>query len=147
MRKVICAVLSIVLLVSMTACKPSVGPVYNEKQTVTAADGTEFTVVFLEENVPDTEITITVSTEGQRIAENGSFDAYLSDYDYQNDFVDHWYQIIEEHHSDAVDAYQFYWGILYTVDDGTSYEMVPKHDYETKGAVDATFHALLDQLE
>ena len=98
----------IVVMVGVSAsCRSLVEPVHSEEKTISTADGREFTVVFTEENVPDTEITITVSENGQRIAEDGSFDAYLDDYDYQNDFVNCWYQPIDEYHSNAVDAYQF----------------------------------------
>lgn len=135
-----------IIAVVAVACKPLVESVYSEEKTITAADGSEFTVVFREENVPDTEITIAISKGGQRIAEDGSFDAYLSDYDYQNDFVDHWYQIIDEHHSDAVDAYRFNWGVLYTTDSGGTYELIPKHTYETRKNDSKEIRAVLERF-
>lgn len=141
-------IISVVFIIAVVAvsCKPLVESVYSEEKTITATDGSEFTVVFLEENVPDTEITITISKGGQRIAEDGSFDAYLSDYDYQNDFVDHWYQIVDEHHSDAVNAYLFNWGILYTVNAGDTYELIPKHTYETRKNNSKEVRAILEHF-
>lgn len=141
-------IISVVFIIAVVAvsCKPLVGSVYSEEKTITATDGSEFTVVFLEENVPDTEITITISKGGQRIAEEGSFDAYLSDYDYQNDFVDHWYQIVDEHHSDAVNAYRFNWGVLYTTDSGGTYELIPKHTYEMRKNDSKEVRAILEHF-
>lgn len=141
-------IISVVFIIAVFAvsCKPLVGSVYSEEKTITATDGSEFTVVFLEENVPDTEITITISKGGQRIAEEGSFDAYLSDYDYQNDFVDHWYQIVDEHHSDAVNAYRFNWGVLYTTDSGDTYELIPKHTYEMRKNDSKEVRAILEHF-
>lgn len=136
-----------IIAIVAVSCKPLVGPVYSKKETITAEDGKEFTVVFSEENVPDTEITITISENDQLIAEDGSFDAYLNDYDYQNDFVDRWYQVKGEHHDDSVDCYQFHWGILYTVNNGITYEMVPKHDYEARSEDDEFFRMLLTQIK
>lgn len=127
----------------LVSCKSLVGPIYSKEETIAAADGKKFTIVFSEENVPDTEITITISINRQRIAEDGSFDAYLNDYDYQNDFVDRWYQIIGEYHGDTVDAYRFYWGMLYTVNEGNAYEIIPKHDYETRSENDELFRRML----
>lgn len=135
------------LLCGCSEMKPLNSPVHNKVEIDIASDGRAFTVGFLEENFPDQEITITVSRDGQTLAADGSFDSYLSDYDYQNDFVDCWYQIIGEYHSDAVDAYRFYWGMLYTINKGNAYEIIPKHDYETRSENDEAFKKLLAQVE
>lgn len=135
------------LLCGCSEMKPLNSPVHNKVEIDIAPDGRAFTVGFLEENFPDQEITITVSRDGQTLAADGSFDSYLSDYDYQNDFVDCWYQIIGEYHSDAVDAYRFYWGMLYTINKGNTYEIIPKHDYETRSENDEVFKNLLAQVE
>ena len=135
------------LLCGCSEMKPLNSPVHNKVEIDIASDGRTFTVGFLEENFPDQEITITVSRDGQTLAADGSFDSYLSDYDYQNDFVDCWYQIIGEYHSDAVDAYRFYWGMLYTINKGNTYEIISKHAYETRSENDEGFKKLLAQVE
>ncbi len=117
------------LLCGCSKTEPLISPIHNKVETVTASDGIAFTVGFLEENFPDQEITITVSRDGQTLAADGSFDSCLSDYDYQNDFVEHWHQIVDERHSDGEDIYWFHWGLLRTTDKGKTYQLIPKHAY------------------
>lgn len=114
-------------------------------KTVYTDDGIEFSVFHREDNVPDQEIIISVSCNGVVLFSNGSFDDHLSRYDYENDIVDHWYEIVAEYHRDSVHAYQFHWDVLYTADDRATYEMIPKHEYtQTQNDI---FLTILEELQ
>ncbi|MCI8553814.1 MAG: hypothetical protein HFJ80_02570 [Clostridiales bacterium] len=76
-----------------------------------------------------------------------NFKGVLNDYNYRNDFVNNWYQIISEYSADAIRSYQFYWGVLYTMDEGETFTTVFKHEYRQKMSEDAVFKSLFDGLK
>lgn len=148
MPRVVIVVLSVcvTIIVLFSACdgRSLVEPLYNESKTIYTDDGIEFSVFHREDNVPDQEIIISVSGNGAVLFSNSSFDDHLSWYDYENDIVDRWYEIIAEYHQDSVHAYQFHWGVLYSVDDRATYEMIPKHEYAQ--TQNDTFVTILEEL-
>ena len=53
----------------------------------------------------------------------------IANYDYQNDFEDHFKDIITKYEKDGIFAYEFNWGIIYSLDRGETVRGVAKSDY------------------
>ncbi len=103
-------------------------PYLNDAVEVVTTDGIKMTVARLEERFPDQEIEIFVTINGQNIL-TADIDSHLTWYNYQNDIVDHYSEIVKEYHSDDTSVYQFNWGIIYTLDGGVTFSALAKHEY------------------
>ncbi len=146
MRKVY-AVLGVVMVLLLTSCSsPIVGSVLDDRINTFAEDGTDFIVRRIENNVPDQEISIFVAIKDKEIFYCANIASHLQKYDYSNDIVEKYAEIINEYHSGEVDAYQFHWGIIYTSDNGNSYQGVPKHLYEEQCETNEEFQKIYEQL-
>ena len=133
------------LLLLLTACDFTlVEPVHKDSAAIVANDGTNFSVYRQEDNFPDQEIYISVSVEGNRIFQSVGIANHLSYYDYSNDIVENYSEIINEYHTDEMDIYQFNWGIIYSFDNGTTFDGVAKHNYKNKNADDSQLVQVLE---
>ncbi|MBQ7935702.1 MAG: hypothetical protein IJ333_05070 [Clostridia bacterium] len=130
MRKVY-IVLSLVLLMSLCSCNSSlIKPTLNNSAEVVAKDGTIFTILRIENSVPDQEISIVVTSNEQEVFACYNIANHLDEYDYSNDIVDKFGEIINENVIGDIKVYQFRWGIIYTLDGGNTFLGLAKHDYD-----------------
>ncbi|MBR3909502.1 MAG: hypothetical protein IKJ50_07275 [Clostridia bacterium] len=131
----------------LTSCStPFVKPVHNDSAVAVANDGTIFTIYRREDNIPDQEIYISVSNNGDRIFHTAGIANYLSDYNYSNDIVENYAEIIKEYQNEQIKAYQFNWGIIYTTDNGETFVGVPKHEYNTVSEENDIFLMILNGI-
>lgn len=129
MRKVY-IILCVLIMVFLCSCKSSlIKPTLDDSVDIVTTDGTNFTVRRIENNVPDQEISIVVSSDKQDFFCCYDIASYLLEYDYSNDIVDNFAEIVNEYSLDDIRAYQFHWGIIYTLDEGITFSGLAKHNY------------------
>ena len=129
MRKVY-VILCIISIILLCSCKSSlIKPTLDDSASIVTTDGTNFTIRRIENNVPDQEITIVVSSDKQEFFCCYDIASYLCEYDYSNDIVENFAEIVNEYSVENIRAYQFNWGIIYTLDEGISFSGLAKHNY------------------
>lgn len=129
MRKVY-IILCLIIMILLCSCKSSlIKPTLNDSVNIVTTDGTNFTVRRIEDNVPDQEISIVVSSDKQEFFCCYDIASYLCEYDYSNDIVDNFAEIVNEYSLEDIKAYQFHWGIIYTLDEGITFSGLAKHNY------------------
>lgn len=129
MRKVY-IILCVVIILLLCSCKSSlIKPTLDDSVDIVTTDGTNFTVRRIENNVPDQEISIVVSSDKQEFFCCYDIASYLCEYDYSNDIVNNFAEIVNEYSLDDIRAYQFHWGIIYTLDEGITFSGLAKHNY------------------
>jgi len=144
-KSLILCLICIFFVCFITGCVDFGKPKYSDKKKITTKYGDEFTILRQEFDFPDQEITIYISQKGNYIFDFAGFSNYLSSYDYNNDFKNNWYVIKNEIQYESVKAYQFNWGIIYSLDGGKTYLGVPKHEYYDK-YMDETFKKIFHLL-
>ena len=119
------------------------GPVRSDLTTITTSFGDEFSINVTEYDFPDHEVSVGIGKDDEdctfygtkgKVGDGygycyGSLSGVLSAYDYTTDLVEEYSVIIKEFQDENTRAYQFHWGILYTVDNGKTYTCVMKHEY------------------
>ena len=145
MRRIISIIL-LVCILQLVGCSSLGAPVFSKSQTVVSPNGDEFTVNIKEYDFPDQEITIVVQKQMQTICLYAGFANYISDYDYQTDFRDGFYDVIGTYNKGEIQALRFRWGLVITIDSGNTYELIPKHLYEERKQNDDVLCDVLGQL-
>ena len=146
MKKISVFLITWICITLLSGCIDIYEPIHEDTAEITTSYGDVFSMARIEYNVPDQEISIGISHKdsGDSVFSYAGFSNYLNDYDYENDLLNKWYEIIGEYNQDGLKAYQFYWGIIYTTD-GDNYKGILKHEYET--SEDKFFPKLKEVLE
>lgn len=148
MKQIVSCVIIIVLGLSLTACFNGSGalvePLYNESKTVIAGDGSEFTVIHHESGFPEIDIVMYINFNGKDIF--SGVVGYKDEYDYKNDFVENYAEIIDEYHNEDFSAYQFNWCIIYSFDEGETFSGVLKENYTKVYSEDGKFKTVYTVL-
>ena len=131
MKKFLSIILAILTATVCSAC--GIFPLVKTEQegkTAVASDGKEFYVVRYESGFPERRLSIYVYHNDELVCSchgflNGTGDCY----DYENDLMENYHEIIYEYELNGRKTYQFNWGKIYTDDDGETFVGVPKHEY------------------
>lgn len=156
-RKLFCLLSITVVILLLPGCINFSAPKYSEEKIITTLYGDTFVITRQESDFPDQEISIGVSKEksdstfhfmGEESSTffYGGFSNYLSFYDYETDFLNKWYDIIKCYKNKDIKAYQFNWGVIYSIDDGTNYTCILKQDYEVSLASNNVFKNIYDHM-
>lgn len=144
MKKVYVA-LFLVMIMLLTSCSLQiVKSKLDNSINVLSDDGTEFTIRRIEDNIPDQEITIIVSVKGEEIFCCYDMANHLDEYEYSNDIVENYGEIINEYYKDEIKVYQFYWGVIYTFDDSETFLGVAKHNYKKESVINDEFRLIMN---
>ena len=155
--KLICTFLSLLCLVQLTSCVDFGAPKLSDSKKITTIYGDQFDISRKMYDFPDEEIVIFVGKEDENsifhysFREDSSFcfsgfANYLAYYDGENDLLKNWDVIIKNYQSGNTKAYQFNWGIFYSVDNGKNYTCVLKHEYTEQLATNAVFKDIYSNL-
>ncbi len=145
MKRILVTVV-VVLLCVLSGCTTLNAPVFSVSHAVVGPNGQELTVHITEHDFPDQEISVVVQTADRDMCHFAGFANYLSDYDYQRDFRDSWNVVVDTYNQEEVSAYRFYWGVVVTTDGGDTYELIPKHTYETRRNESKEVRAILERF-
>lgn len=130
MRRI--AIISFVLAIvlSITGCVNFGEPARNESERIITKYGDEFTVAIRQLDFPSQKTFLTVTSKNHDATIlSCRLEEHFSYYDYENDIVENWQEIIVEYQDSDIRVYGFHWGIIYSLDQGVTFLGVAKHDY------------------
>lgn len=105
-------------------------PLRDDSKTITT-EYDEFVIQIIESNDTEREISLKVIKDEIVHSSDHEFANHLDEYDYEKDLLNDFDKILNTYRNDdeRSTAYQFNWGIVYSLWDGEFYHCVPKHYY------------------